>query len=81
MLLLRWIQSLQFPTFRPYKNPKGRLQEFLTYVLGKGGFEGVRVGQVKDKCIEGIIYVQLSEMEEKYLSFRRVHIQKIVDRL
>ena len=33
-----------------------------------------------DKCIEGITYVQLSKMEEKYARFLRVHIQKYVDR-
>ena len=34
------------------------------------------------KCIEGIIYiyVQSIEMEEKYVRFQRVHIQKHVDR-
>ena len=26
--------------------------------------------------MEGIIYVQLSKMEEKYVRFQRVHIQK-----
>ena len=37
---------------------------------------------LQDKCIEGIIYVhvQSTEMEEKYVRFHRVHIQKYVDR-
>ena len=34
----------------------------------------------QDKCLEGIIYVQLSEMKDKYARFRRVHIQRYVDR-
>ena len=36
----------------------------------------------QDKCIEGMIYVQVqfSEMKEKYVRFQRVHIQKYVDR-
>ena len=29
-----------------------------------------------DKCLEGIIKVQFSEIEEKYVCFRRVHKQK-----
>ena len=33
----------------------------------------------QDKCIEGIIYAQLSEMEVKNLRFQLVHIQKYVD--
>ena len=28
----------------------------------------------QDKCIEGITYIQMSEMEEKYARFQRVHI-------
>ena len=36
--------------------------------------------EFEDKCIKGIIYLQLSEMEEKYMRFQRVHIQKYVDR-
>ena len=34
----------------------------------------------QDKCIVGIMYVQFSEMEEKYAHFQRVYIQKYVDR-
>ena len=34
----------------------------------------------QDKCIEGKIYVQMSEMKEKYARFQIVHIQKYVDR-
>ena len=34
----------------------------------------------QDKCIEGIIYVESTEMEEKYGRFQRVHIQKYVHR-
>ena len=34
----------------------------------------------QDIYIEGIIYVQLSDMEEKLARFQRVHIQKHVDR-
>ena len=30
--------------------------------------------------MEGITYVQLSEMEEKYARFQRVHIKKYVHR-
>ena len=35
---------------------------------------------MQDKCIEGMIYVQSAEMEEKYVRFQRVHIQKYIDR-
>ena len=34
----------------------------------------------QDKCIEGIIYLQLSEMEERYMRLHRVYIQKYVER-
>ena len=33
----------------------------------------------QDKYIEGIIYVQLTGMEEKHMRFQRVHIQKYID--
>ena len=39
----------------------------------------VKANLKQDKCIEDIIFVQLSEMEEKYVRFQRVHIQKYVD--
>ena len=35
---------------------------------------------IQEKCIEDIIYLQLTEMEEQYVRFQRVHIQKYVDR-
>ena len=35
---------------------------------------------IQYKCIEGIIYLQLSELEEKFPCFQRLHIQKYVDR-
>ena len=34
----------------------------------------------QDKYIEGITYVQSTEMKEKWVCFQRVHIQKYVDR-
>ena len=34
-----------------------------TFTFSTSGKEGRRI---QDKCIEGIIYIQLSEMEEKY---------------
>ena len=33
-----------------------------------------------NKCVEGIICVQLSKIEEKYAHFQQVDIQKYVDR-
>ena len=33
-------------------------------------------GLTQDKCIEGMIYVQSTEIEEKFVRFQRVHIQK-----
>ena len=34
----------------------------------------------QDKFREGIIYVQSTEVEEKYVRFQRVNIQKYVER-
>ena len=73
----RFFSSFYFTIFSLslYKMTKGHIYLIETY-LSKKGMAHV----FQDKCIEGIIYVQLSEREEKYAHFQRVHIQKYVDR-
>ena len=61
--------------FKAHKN----LYSFYTGLYKKNYFI-IYETHNQNRCIEGIIYVQLSDIEEKYERFQRVRIQRYVGR-